>query len=104
MSTRNSGRRGFASMDPEERRRMARRGGQASHGGYGNRYEENYDQDYDEEEDDDYGGRGRRQDDDDYEDRGRYRQGRRSEGSRGNYQGGRGSYDDERGRRSSGGG
>src|ERR1700709_1831247 len=54
MSTRNSGRRGFASMDPEERRQVARRGGQASHGS------SNYDQDYnnsrgyEEEDEDDY--------------------------------------------------
>src|SRR5947208_3509410 len=32
---RNSERRGFAAMDPEERRRIARRGGEASHGGRG---------------------------------------------------------------------
>lgn len=44
-------------MDPEDRRRIAQRGGHASHGGRG--YEEDYDQrDYDrgyeEEDDDDY--------------------------------------------------
>ncbi len=54
MATRNSGRRGFASMDPEERRQIARRGGQASHGGRGYQ-EEDYDEDYEEDEDyDDY--------------------------------------------------
>src|SRR5688572_27377998 len=38
---RGSSRRGFAAMDPEERREMARRGGFASHGGRGSsRYEE----------------------------------------------------------------
>ena len=47
MATRNSGRRGFASMDPEERRQIARRGGQASHGGRG--YQDDYEEDYDEE-------------------------------------------------------
>ena len=60
---RNSERRGFASMDPDERRQIARRGGEASHGGRGGyrNYEEDqyedddYDQDeYDEDEDDDY--------------------------------------------------
>lgn len=30
---RNQSRRGFAAMEPEQRRRIARRGGQASHGG-----------------------------------------------------------------------
>ena len=37
-------------MDPEERRQIARRGGQASHGGRGGYQEEEYDQDYDADE------------------------------------------------------
>src|SRR4029078_10166361 len=80
MATNNRSNRGFASMDPEERREMARRGGRASHG-YGReeddgRYvDDDYDNNYGvsnrrrgEEEDDDYDGRrrGRYEEDDDY--------------------------------------
>lgn len=33
MATSNKSKRGFASMDPEKQRRIARKGGKASHGG-----------------------------------------------------------------------
>ena len=40
--------RGFASMDPEQRRRISREGGRASHRGRGRReYEEYDDENYD---------------------------------------------------------
>jgi len=44
---RHSGRQGFASMDPDEQREIARMGGRASHGGRGSDYEES---DYDEDD------------------------------------------------------
>src|ERR1043165_3971628 len=84
MTNRKRSGRGFASMDPEERREISSRGGRASHGqgrgGYdedddrrvSSRYE---DEDYDdddryEDDDDDYdrrgsGNRGRYEDDED---------------------------------------
>src|SRR6186713_1130038 len=77
---RNSDRRGFASMDPDDRRQIARRGGEASQSGRGgyrnydqNEYEEDeFDQDdYDENEDDDYDVQGsydEYEEDDDYDD------------------------------------
>ncbi|MDF2380592.1 hypothetical protein JMG10_03875 [Nostoc ellipsosporum NOK] len=55
MATRRGSQRGFASMDPERRRRIAQKGGQSSHGGRSreqdyDEYEEDYDDydDYDE--------------------------------------------------------
>ena len=59
MQRRNSG-RGFASMSPEQRSSIARKGGQHSHGGRGG-YEEDYDQD-------DYDQNEYNNDEDDYDD------------------------------------
>lgn len=50
MATINSGNHGFASVDPEDRRQMARIEGQTSHEDRG-RGEEEYDERYDEDED-----------------------------------------------------
>ena len=46
----NSGRRGFAAMDPEERRRISRKGGLHSHGG-SSRYDQDRENEYDEDQD-----------------------------------------------------
>jgi len=58
---RRSRNRGFASMDPERRRRIASEGGRASHSGRGRIYEdecdEDYDDNYDEDEDQHVSGR-----------------------------------------------
>lgn len=66
------GRRGFASMDPEERRRIASMGGRASHGGRGRDWEGSFDYEEDDDKFNEYsdenerefhdrqGGRGRR--------------------------------------------
>src|SRR4030095_3880037 len=61
LMARNNSRRGFASMDPEERREIASRGGRASHDdrrNYDDRYDDDYNDDrrvgrsrYDEEDD-----------------------------------------------------
>jgi general stress protein YciG len=71
-SSSSSGRRGFAAMDPDEQREIARRGGEASHGGQGRSYESRGSNDYD---DDDYNDQQSSRnnnedyDDEDYEDR-----------------------------------
>ena len=50
---RRSDNRGFGSMDPERRRRIASEGGRSSRGGRNRDYEDEYDQDYDEDYDED---------------------------------------------------
>jgi len=77
---RRSETRGFASMDPERRRRIASEGGRSPRGGRGRDYVDEYDDDYEDEydEDEDQGVSGRHRDrdedeygdDDDYEDSG----------------------------------
>jgi len=77
---RRSDKRGFASMDPERRRRIASEGGRSSRGGRGRGYEDEYDEDYGDEYDEDedqgvsnrYGDRDYDEydDEDDYEDTG----------------------------------
>src|SRR5215469_2920883 len=64
---RRSENRGFASMDPEQRRRIASEGGRASHGGRGRSHEDDYDEDYDDDydEDDDRNVSNRYEDEDD---------------------------------------
>ncbi|QDK38169.1 KGG domain-containing protein [Bdellovibrio sp. NC01] len=52
-----SSRRGFASMDPEEHRRISAMGGHASHGGKDGQVRRSRDEDYDEDnykDDEDY--------------------------------------------------
>ena len=50
MTSRNSRRQGFGSMDPQRQREISRQGGRASHGGRGRQenddYEDEYDDDY----------------------------------------------------------
>src|ERR1700746_2580594 len=50
---RRSDNRGFASLDPERRRRIASEGGRSSHGGHRRGYEDEYDEDYDDDYDED---------------------------------------------------
>ena len=50
---RRSDNRGFASMEPERRRRIDREGGLSSRGGRRRDYEDEYDEDYEEDYDED---------------------------------------------------
>src|SRR5690349_19668822 len=87
MATGRNSRRGFGSMDPEQRRRIAQRGGEASHGGRGRDYEQDYEEDYD---DDDYDVSNEYEDEEDYDDDDYGNQGR--SGGRQNTSGG---YEEE---------